>query len=213
MPDSFPDAPADGLYLFSILASLDGQTILFTRVYRASQGLTTATIDEVINDLLTQNLSDPGNVLNNYLNCLSSDVFVSQAYGQLIWPERYSRIYFTGGSLPATGTVDSPALPPGTQHAITYTQVLSARSNRGKNFIGGVPGSFSANGLLTTAGNLALAALANSINQTWIGTESNFTFGPVIYDKAAPGISPDIYSYVIQPQTRTFRRRVIGRGI
>lgn len=153
-----------------------------------------------------------GSLFDVYPDVLSSDVtFIGWVF-QILYPVRY--VKFTGVMGAPAGAVGVSALPPGTAHAITLRGEAVGRTKRGVKHIGGVPNTFSENGMLaavaiTPMNNLSLA-LSTVQSVTHDGEE--YLLEPVVYHRAAPNTSEQILYRTVMQETRTMRRRVVGRG-
>jgi len=200
-----------------LVVSLSGeyaaQKILFSRTYQcvgASPAGNTLFDDynDIINTMSIGGLSD---IITPYLFCLPPEYTLKEIIVQKIWPVRMA---YTSGPINLPGTNGNSANVGFETAAITLRGIAGTRHNVGTMKLGPIPDNVSSGGLLTNAyRTLIVQVLADQLllgvqPATW-GTSF---LNPVLFDKQT-GNTISIADNIVQTQTRTMRRRVVGRGV
>lgn len=191
---------------------LDGQQLLLTHHYRLNV-VTGPGFDMAdVLDQLNEYLASSDRLYDRYVNVLSQQVTGMFAVLQVIHPIRYVRKTYNNPQ--ATGEVTQVSLPPNVATAITLQCERAGKKFRGTKHIGGVPVTFTTNGLVNATG-LALynplgTELLNEPDLDVIGFDGALL--PVVYNRTSPATSPQVVTRIVQPTQRVERRRTVGLG-
>lgn len=206
-----PNLPDNSILEVVVGAKLNGQTIQFVTHYKYEEnGGGTLTVSAASTDLDVV-INDTLRLIQIYCACLSSDAVPDNTYTiQAIYPTRFAKISFTNshGALAPAG-----ALPPGNAIAVTKRSTGATRHSHGTTHVGAVPAAWITAGVLNGGEGSTYSDLGDQIAfpvDLGLGPQSAT---PVILRRGSPGLSEVITSTVTQPQARTMRRRVVGRGI
>jgi hypothetical protein len=145
-------------------------------------------------------------------HCYSTDVTIFSRDIQVIAPIRYS--YKSYSAPGAAGGVAADALPPNVSHAITLKNWDVGPANRCVKHMGGVPNTFSANGLLTNVGSTAINNFIATYLTTLTLTSGGRTWDmkPIVYHRLTPTVITELTSGFVADTTRVERRRTVGLG-
>lgn len=190
-----------------------GQQLLLTThwsVFSISPG-STVDFNEFIDAWTTVN-DTAGELGDQYASSLSEDVIGLNYIYQLIHPVRFVR--FISASAFDGGQVAEPSLPPNASHIITLRADSAGPAFRGNKHIGGVPASWSENGLPTMVALTQYANLAaelEAVQEVVVGADT-VQMQPIIFDRGDPPSSPFVTNFILGQTTRVERRRTVGLG-
>lgn len=208
-----PDVSDGDIFLFAADARLDGQQLLLTQYYRAVFNTPESTVNYLA---LIDEWHDATELLGA-MSAVIAGIYSEDVVNINYWYQKIDPIRLVKqvrSSVNGTGTVASPSLPPGTANVITMRGDIATRRQVGSKHLGGVPSSFSEDGLVTAAGRTAYQLLIDNILGPPVLTlgEVIVTMNPVIFHRAEPSTSALSTSGYVQDTTRTEKRRVVGRG-
>lgn len=165
-------------------------------------------------------LSAAGNLLDDYLDCLQSDVTIDEAWYQMIYPTRLYLQRKTKG-VPGTRVAAS-----GTANLSTAIERRTFTANHRS--VGGIRMPTAADagsvvdGKITAGLKTALLALATTMLQSAVTNAGVLTWKPVLYGPARPAKPPkpalpaivqDLVATTVMDTARVNRRRTLGLGI
>lgn len=154
-------------------------------------------------------LGEAGGLLVKYRDCCSAVWTMEEVRAQWIFPLRYVYEQSTTGT--GDGTVAGNSLPPNSSVTLYKRSELAGRHNRGFVHMPGVPLTFVTEGVLSTTGLAAYAALCTKL-KTVIDVTGGPSYQPVILNRSQPAISVFVNSCLPMGTARTQRRRTVGLG-
>lgn len=202
---------ANDICYFSIKGNCFGQRIMFTQWYQVTgtgnQSTTlqqdfaewAQTIDNVaVNDLISR-----------YLDLFGSSYEMNEMRFQRIKPVRSAYSSF----LPTVtaGQFDGETGTAATSAGITFRTTLSGRDQVSTKKIGPLPEAASVSGLIEETYATKLGLFAGTLNSNIALTTASVELVPGIYHPT-PGTFNPFASFIVQDQSRTMARRVVGRG-
>lgn len=140
----------------------------------------------------------------------SENVVYNSVVLQWIAPSRYARRVYLSDII--AGTRTGSAISPQTAAAITRQTDLPRPHGVGTLHLGGLLASDVTSGQWNTTGREKIADLSAFLFREYT-TPSTNVLTPVVFNRAVPANSEKVIRAVGQPQVRTMRRRVVGRGI
>jgi len=129
---------------------------------------------------------------------------------QWIFPERYA--FRTFGSMPLLGQAVQGCEVSGVAATITKRGVESGRHNIGSVHMPNCPKESIASSMWSDP-NLTLYGTLATRLRTPFTLATGGTLTPVIFNKANPALSVEVFGTTLQPEVRYQRRRTVGLGI
>ncbi len=186
-----------------------GQRTLTVLHYKVADFATTVELEEHytgINSAMFGTLLD---FEDKYLACCSNNFTLTRILTQVIYPIRYyARELFQSGK---AGTVSSVSLPPGVSVSLTKRSLFSTSHSIGGVRMPAVPTTFTAAGELTSVGRTAYSILCDAIAAPQGTVAVNINI-PIIFRRANPSLSEEVFTAFPQNTIRTMSRRVVQRG-
>jgi len=194
----------------TINQTLYGQTMLSIFHYKlTSSGVLDGGV--VLDDFnLVWGRDEDGAMMRGFSNAQSENVVYNSVVLQWIAPNRYARRIYVSDI--TGGVVVGAAISPQTSAAITKQSDLPRPHGVGTLHLGGLLASDATSGLWGTGARAKLATLSGYMSTEYT-TAGGSVLTPVIFNRVVPSASEKIITAVGQPQVRTMRRRVVGRGI
>lgn len=212
MVNTMANLQNNAIISFQLDGRIDGQQLLLTHHFRIITTPPTSFDMQTVCDELFTWANTADNICDRYVNCLSQQVTGIVCHIQAIHPTRYVKTTYTPAA--SAGEVLVAAFPPNVAHAITTRCEQAGKHFRGTKHIGGVPTTFSANGLMEAAALTVYDILGSQFEVApdldVIGLDGSLV--PVVYNRSSPSTSAQIISHVVQSTTRVERRRTVGLG-
>jgi hypothetical protein len=191
-----------------------GQRSILDLTYLCTVGNVGGDINAQQNELLSEMfglVANPNSVLTSYRACLPPQTTIEEYRTQVVSPVRLA--YF---SIPAADVgSNANAATVACDAASVYRRCAAAgRRNISTLKVGPVPDASSAAGLLTNAYKIVLAEFAVKSLNTILLPASTLQFRPVILNRLTNTFDGQrfLLTFGIGAQSRTQRRRVVGRG-
>lgn len=203
--------PLGAIVEVAVVGDIFGQTTMNVWHYKVTTISTTVNPLTEVRDFVTQHFVLPGGAIWDVLHpLLPNEWFAEHVSGQAVAPTRQRRVQVLGLGVGTGGA----SLTTNLQASLTLQTNLG-----GRNQIGGkricMPSSQSDDGKLDVLYTPKMTDLGIACMLPLTEALGNGTYTPVIYHRgmAPPADSNDITGYIVQPQTRTIRRRTVGLGI
>lgn len=196
----------------TLLGTCFSQRIFLDLSYRCTVGNAGVSTQAVLDETLTQAIAGGANdVVVRYLACLPPQYTLNELRAQIIKPTRSAfRSLLPVGSV---GTNANAATVACDSAALVRRTALSGRTQVSTLKIGPVPDGGSAAGLLTVPYTNTLGLYGPDTIKTLLLPVTTVQWVSTILDSAGLASSRDLVNFVIKPESRVMRRRVVGRGI
>jgi len=196
----------------SIRYKLDGQTCINTYHYQydGSAPVITDGYTAVEDWLLLMN-TDAAGLFKTHRKGLTKSVKYVEMRMQRIYAVRtiYQKFDMTGSE----GQIIGDAGPSVLSAAISRRVLSATRGAQGRVMLSGMPTVAFVDGLLTPTAKTDLTAHANFLKASWMFGVTANALKPVVFHRASPTASFDVFSVQIEDSARAMRRRTVGRGI
>jgi hypothetical protein len=203
--------------LFEVIWSYQyqGQTIMFTMHYRIASLVGSPPTLAAAAVAIQNELDALGGISQQLAGCYNDEATGGFITIQKIYPARFLKNGSASTFPDGTEGTYTVAMPPNVSLALTLRSDFAGPHFKGTRHLGCVPNDFIDNGLVTAMGLTAMADLGNQLVASLACTSGGATFSclPVILNRASPGVSPLITSYIRGSTSRTMRRRGVGLGI
>lgn len=151
-------------------------------------------------------------LIDKYLQTMSTDATVHQLDAQFVFPVRLVNV---GQTVEETGIHDSPCNNQNIAAVITRRTYLAGRSQVSDIHMPGVPDDKIASGFITDDWILKYADVLTKMLLQVVPATGGGKYNPVIWHRKGTIIGANynfITSGVVQPTSRTMRRRTVGIG-
>lgn len=146
--------------------------------------------------------------INLLVPCLGTNIELNMVTAQPVYPQRLRPVRVFDGRL-GTGGADCNAQ--NLAAVIHKISDIAARWGQGSMHVGGLPTTFYAGGLITTAGITQLTPLAGVLPRQFMGTLA--TYFPSLWNATTPTRATPFTHSDIATTVRVMRRRTVGVGI
>lgn len=194
----------------TLVQRYDGQTmlsILHYRYFGTSDILDGATALTTLVDDLNDN--DAGRFVHDMSLAQVDTVTYTQIVAQWILPSRWARALYV--PFRATGQRAVDGIASSSAAVVTKRTDFPAPHGVGSLHIGGLAMTDAFASQWTLATRLLTDAVGNAIKRPVSIAEG--TLKPVVLNRGTPAISQEILTAITQPEVRTMRSRVVGRGV
>lgn len=201
--------PEGATLQLTLEGSMEQQQVMTVLHYRAI-------IETAIGDgyaalmLILNEVTASDQLKDQWLDCLSTAVTNVKTRAQWITPTRYgAREKIVA---PSSGQVAGAAMPVNAAAAITRRSEGSGRGQLATIHLPGLVKDAVVDGLITAAQQAKMTVFADATINTITPAGGTFTLQPIIFNRAAPNLSPFPVNYTVQRTVRTMHRRTVGLG-
>lgn len=187
----------------------DGQEILTVLNYKVDAPATLTDGKAAIVSLNT-NLTTPGNLFEQWQNCMSEQVSDMSVKTQWVFENRFA--YVKVVPFINVGAVAGPSFPSNLAVAITRQTDNAGQQNVGTIHMGGIPLTFLLEGQVNAVGRPLYETFAAGSIQDIAAGGVGTIFRPIHFHRSSPGIALPLTGFVVQSSARTMHRRTVGLG-